>query len=79
MQRKRHTPPTRSSVRELASRRGFLLTSDQRSARLYKLISFGDRVTPIPSNDNKHPYSWKLDHADSWLRRQPLLRDQSRK
>jgi hypothetical protein len=79
MRRKRCSPPTRSSVRELASRRGFLLASDQRSARLFKLISFGDRVTPIPSNDNKHPYSWKLAQADLWLRKQPLLRDQVRK
>jgi len=75
MKRNRNTPPTTSSVRSLAARRGYLLAEEQRSARLFKLISLVGRAVPMPSRDSKNRYSWKLVDADAWLRKQPLLRD----
>jgi hypothetical protein len=75
MRRDRHTPPTPSSVRGLATRRGYLLAADQYSRRMFKLISLVGRAAPMPSRDGKHRYSWKLADADAWLRKQPLLSD----
>ena len=75
MPRLRHTPPTTSSVRGLATRRGYLLAADQRAVRLFKLIRLVGRAAPMPSSDSKHRYSWKLADADAWLRKQPLLSD----
>jgi len=75
MRRDRHTPPTPSSVRGLATRRGYLLATDQRSTRMFKLISLIGRAATMPSRDGKHRYSWKLADADAWLRKQPLLSD----
>ena len=75
MRRDRHTPPTPSSVRGLATRRGFLLAADQRSTRMFKLISLVGRAAPMLSRDGKHRYNWELADADAWLRKQPLLSD----
>jgi hypothetical protein len=75
MRRDRHTPPTPSSVRGLATRRGYLFAADQRSTRMFKLISLVGRAAPMLSRDGKHRYSWKLADADAWLRKQPLLSD----
>src|SRR5262249_43626913 len=75
MRRDRHTPPTPSSVRGLATRRGYLLAADQRATRTFKLISLVGRAATMPSRDDKHRYSWKLADADAWLRKQPLLSD----
>ena len=76
MRRKRHTPPTTTSVRGLAFRRGYLLAIDKQSARLFKLFNLMGRATPMPSKDGAHHYSWRLRDADAWLRKQPLLSDQ---
>jgi len=77
MPRERTTPPTTSSVRELATRRGYLLTRADRPLRRYKLFCMsGRRTAPVPSEDAKNLYSWRLADADAWLRKQPLLRDQ---
>ena len=75
MPRKRTTPPTASSVRRLANKRGYLLTKERRPPHLFKLVSLLGRATPIVSKDTKHRYSWKLADADAWLRKQPLLSD----
>ena len=76
MPRKRKSPPTATSVRQLASRRGYLLTKEGRIPRLYKLFDLsGRRAAPVPSVDTKHRYIWRLKDADAWLRKQPLLRD----
>lgn len=72
MRRKRHTPLTATSVRLLASRRGYLLARE--APRLYKLFDLsGRRATPVKSA--KRGYGWRLSEADAWLRKQPLLRD----
>jgi len=76
MRRERNTPPTTTSVRGLATRRGYLLTSDKQSTHRFKLISLVGRATPMPTKDGAHRYSWKLRDADTWLREQPLLSDQ---
>jgi hypothetical protein len=74
MRRKRLTPLTATSVRLLASRRGYLLARE--APRLYKLFDLsGRRATPVKSRDAKRGYSWRLAEADAWLRKQPLLRD----
>lgn len=76
MPRRRTTPPTASSVRQLARRRGYLLARDDRHPRLYKLFDLSARRTaPIPSKDPKRRYSWRLTDADAWLRKQPFLSD----
>ena len=77
MPRKRTTPPTTSSVRQLAIRRAYLLKKEDGERHLFKLFSLaGQRVAPVSSKDPKHQYSWQLADADAWLRQQPLLRDQ---
>lgn len=74
MRRKRTTPPTASSVRQLASRRGYLLARE--APRLYKLFDLsGRRATPVKSKDPRRGYHWRLAEVDAWLRKQPLLRD----
>ena len=74
MRRKRHSPPTASSVRQLASRRGYLLARE--APRLYKLFDLsGKRTSPVKSKDAKRAYIWRLADADAWLRKQPLLRN----
>ena len=76
MPRYRIMPLTTTSVRQLASRRGYLLAKEDRQRRLYKLFDLsGRRAAPIPSKDPKRRYTWRLADADAWLRRQPLLRD----
>lgn len=76
MARKRRMPPTASSVRELATRRAYLIRREDGSPRRYRLFSMsGRRVSPVVSKDPKHRYSWRLSEADAWLRTQPLLRD----
>jgi hypothetical protein len=76
MMRKRKTPPTATSVRLLARRRGYLLSREERQPRLYKLFDLsGKRAVPVPSRDAKRSYSWRLADADAWLRKQPLLRN----
>ena len=76
MPRNRTTPLTTTSVRQLASRRGYLLAKEDRQPRLYKLFDLsGKRAAPVPSKDPKRRYSWRLADADAWLRKQPLLRD----
>jgi hypothetical protein len=76
MPRYRITPLTTTSVRQLASRRGYLLAREDRQRRLYKLFDLsGRRAAPIPSKDPKRRYTWRLAEADAWLRGQPLLRD----
>ena len=77
MPRYRITPLTTTSVRQLASRRGYLLAREDRQRRLYKLFDLSARrAAPIPSKDPKRRYTWRLADADAWLRTQPLLRDQ---
>jgi hypothetical protein len=74
MRRRRVSPPTASSVRQLASRRGYLLARE--APRLYKLFDLsGKRASPVKSKDAKRAYIWRLGDADAWLRKQPLLRD----
>jgi hypothetical protein len=74
MRRKRHSPPTATSVRQLASRRGYLLARE--APRLYKLFDLsGNRASPVKSKDAKRAYIWRLADADAWLRKQPLLRN----
>lgn len=74
--RKRRTPPTARSVRELASRRGYLLTRDDQHPRRYKLFYMsGQRAEPIASREGKERFAWRLAEADAWLRKQPLLRE----
>ena len=75
--RKRTIPPTASSVRQLAARRGYLLTKEaDQQPRRYKLFDLsGRRAAPVQSWDAKHRYSWRLRDADAWLRQQPMLRD----
>ena len=73
MGRKRNTPPTASSVRGLATRRGYVLAEEQPSTRRFRLVSLVGRATPIPSRNREHRFSWKLADADAWLRQQPLL------
>lgn len=77
MRRKRTIPPTASSVRELAARRGYLLTREQnQQPRCYKLFDMsGWRTSPVPSQDAAHGYSWRLRDADAWLRQRPMLRN----
>jgi hypothetical protein len=75
MRRERNTPPTTTSVRGLAVRRGYLLALDKQSARLVKLFNLIGRATAMPSRDGAHQYSWRLRDADAWLRKQPLLSD----
>ena len=76
MPRYRITPLTTTSVRQLASRRGYLLAREDRQRRLFKLFDLsGQRAAPIPSKDPKRRYTWRLADADAWLRKQPLLRD----
>jgi hypothetical protein len=75
MYRKRTTPPTASSVRQLAAKRGFLLAKEGKAPRCYKLFDLsGRRATPIPSR-RRADYTWQLVDADAWLRKQSLLRD----
>jgi hypothetical protein len=75
MQRTRITPPTASSVRQLASRRGYLLARE--APRVFKLFDLsGRRAEPVKSRDAKRGYNWRLAEVDQWLRDQPLLRDQ---
>jgi hypothetical protein len=76
MRRQRTTPPTTTSVRGLAVRRGYLFAIDKRSSRLFKLFNRMGRATPMRSKDGTHQYSWRLRDADAWLRKQPLLSDQ---
>jgi hypothetical protein len=76
MWRERNTPPTTTSVRGLAVRRGYLLATDKKSARLFKLFNLMGRATPMASKDGARQYSWKLRDADAWLRKQPLISDQ---
>ncbi len=74
MHRTRLSPPTASSARQLASRRGYLLTRE--APRLYKLFDLsGKRAAPVKSRDAKRAYIWRLADVDAWLRKQPLLRD----
>lgn len=76
MPRYRKTPLTSTSVRKLASRRGYLLTKDGLVPRTYKLFDLSARRTaPVPSKDPNRRYTWRLADADAWLRKQPLLRD----
>jgi len=76
MPRKRRTPPTVSSVRELAARRAYLLRKEDGASRRYRLFCLSERrVSPVASEDPRHRYSWRLAEADAWLRTQPLLRD----
>ena len=76
MPRYRKTPLTTTSVRQLASRRGYLLAKEDRTPRLCKLFDLsGQRTAPIPSKDPRRRYTWRLADADAWLRKQPLLRD----
>jgi hypothetical protein len=76
MRRTRRIPPTASSVRKLATRRGYLLTKEGQQPRRYKLFDLsGRRAAPVASKDAKHRYSWRLADVDHWLRQQPLLRD----
>ena len=76
MPRYRKTPLTSTSVRRLASRRGFLLAKENRPLRLFKLFDLsGRRAAPVPSKDPQLRYAWRLADADAWLRKQPLLRD----
>jgi hypothetical protein len=77
MRRVRYSPPTTGSVRGLATRRGYLLAVDKQSTRRFKLFSLLGRATPMPSKHGEHRYSWKLRDADAWLRKQPLLSDQT--
>ena len=77
MPRTRTTPLTTTSVRQLASRRGYLLAKDERQSRLCKLFDLsGKRAAPVPTKDPKRRYGWRLAEADTWLRKQPLLRNQ---
>ena len=77
MPRYRKAPLTSTSVRQLASRRGYLLTKDERQSRQFKLFDLsGKRAVAVPSKDPKNRYAWRLSDADAWLRRRPLLRDQ---
>lgn len=77
MLRKRRTPPTATSVRELASRRGYLLTRDDQHPRHYKLFYMsGQRTEPVASRTGAGRFTWRLAEADAWLRQQPLLREQ---
>ena len=77
MPRYRNTPLTTTSVRLLASRRGYLLAKEDRHTRLCKLFDLsGQRAAPIPSQNPKSRYTWRLADADAWLRQQPLIRDQ---
>ena len=74
MRRSRITPPTATSVRQLASRRGYLLARE--APRVFKLFDLsGRRAAPVKSKDAKRGYSWRLGEVDAWLRKQPLLRD----
>jgi hypothetical protein len=74
MQRARITPPTASSVRQLASRRGYLLARE--APRRYKLFDLsGRKAQPVKSRDANRAYVWRLLDVDAWLRKQPLLRD----
>ena len=74
MRRARITPPTASSVRQLASRRGYLLARE--APRRYKLFDLsGYRAQPVRSRDAKRAFIWRLSDVDAWLRKQPLLRD----
>ncbi len=77
MRRKRTIPPTASSVRQLAARRGYLLTNEEaQQPRRYKLFDLSGRcAAPVQSKDAMHRYSWRLRDADAWLRQQPMLRD----
>lgn len=76
MPRYRTTPLTTTSVRQLASRRGYLLAKEGRTPRLCKLFDLsGQRAAPVPSDDPKRRYTWRLADADTWLRKRPLLRD----
>jgi hypothetical protein len=76
MRRKRITPLTATSVRQFASRRGFLLAKETRQPRLYKLFDLScGQAAPVKSRDVERGYSWRLAEADAWLRQQPLLRD----
>jgi hypothetical protein len=77
MLRKRRTPPTARSVRELASRRGYLMTRDDEHPRRYKLFYMsGRRAEPVASlGESGRRFTWRLVEADAWLRKQPLLRD----
>jgi hypothetical protein len=76
MRRERTTPPTTTSVRGLAVRRGYLLAIDKQPGRLFKLFNLKGRATPMPSKVGAHQYSWRLRDADAWLRKQPLLSDE---
>jgi len=75
MPRERTTPPTTSSVRQLATRRGYLLTRADRPRR-FKLFCVSGRTAPVQAEDAKQLYSWRLADADAWLRKRPLLKDQ---
>ena len=76
MPRKRTTPPTASSVRQLATRRAYLLKREDGQSQRFRLFSLSERrVAPIATKDPKQRYSWRLADADAWLRKQPLLRD----
>jgi hypothetical protein len=76
MLRKRRTPPTARSVRELASRRGYLLTRDDAHPRHYKLFYMScQRAEPVPSRNGDGRFIWRLVEADAWLSKQPLLRE----
>lgn len=76
MPRRRGTPPTVSSVRGLAARRAILLKREGQEPYRFRLFSLSGRmVAAISSDDPEHKFSWRLDDADAWLRKQPLLRD----
>jgi len=76
MPRYRTSPLSTTSVRQLASRRGYLLAKDDRLPRSCKLFDLsGQRAAPVPSEDPKRRYTWRLVDADTWLRKRPLLRD----
>ena len=76
MPRYRITPLTTTSVRQLASRRGYLLARKIANAGSTNCSTCRDDArAPIPSKDPKRRYTWRLADADAWLRRQPLLRD----
>jgi hypothetical protein len=69
-------PPTATSVRQLALRRGYLLTKEEQQRRLCKLFDLsGQRAAPVPSNNPERRYTWRLADADAWLRKRPLLRN----
>jgi hypothetical protein len=76
MPRRRTTPPTASSVRGLATKRGLPADEGEAAAASLQIDQSCGRAAPMLSKDKKDRYSWKLADADASLRKQPLLRDQ---